>query len=205
MRVTRTGVDGRVARRSIPVVSLTDLLATVPQPGRLGWIGVRTSRGGPVEVRSEVEAVAGVGLAGDRYAAKRRDPSRPPGKRQVTLFQAEHLTVVAALLRHDEVDPVLVRRNLVVEGINLAALDKRRFRIGEVVLEGAGPCHPCSKMEQPDALGPGGYQALRGHGGYCARILTGGTLHVGDEVDLLPPGDGPLGATSPEAVGSTTG
>lgn len=177
---------------------LSDLLATVPQPGRLSWIGLRTARRGPIDVVDQVEAVAGVGLLGDRKAAKRIP--NPASKRQVTLIQAEHLDVVAALLDRGPIDPAVVRRNLVVSGVNLHALDKRRFRVGDVVLEGAGPCHPCSRMEEDVALGRGGYQAMRGHGGIVARVLSGGTLHVGDEVDLLPPGDGPLGTTSQEAV-----
>jgi MOSC domain-containing protein YiiM len=171
---------------------LADLLATVPQPGRLTWIGLRTARRGRIEVVEEAEALAGLGLSGDRRLA--RSPARPGGKRQVTLMQAEHLDVVAALLGRDQVEPARVRRNLVVAGVNLAALDLRRFRIGEVELEGAGPCHPCTRMQEDDTLGVGGYQALRGHGGIVARIVTGGTLHLGDEVDLLPPGDGPFGA-----------
>jgi MOSC domain-containing protein YiiM len=180
---------------------LADLLATVPQPGRLTWIGLRTARRGPIAVVDRAEALAGVGLLGDRRAA-RRTPD-PTSRRQVTLVQAEHLDVVAALLARGSVDPTLVRRNLVVAGVNLQALDKRRFRVGEVVLEGAGPCHPCSRMEEDDALGRGGYQALRGHGGIVARVLSGGTLALGDEVDLLPPGDGPFGTTSAAAVQPT--
>jgi MOSC domain-containing protein YiiM len=179
-------------------VPLADLLASVPQPGRLTWIGLRTARRGRIEVVDEVEALAGLGLAGDRRTT--RHPPKPGGKRQVTLIQAEHLDVVARLLGRADVDPVLVRRNLVVAGVNLAALDERRFRVGDVVLEGAGPCHPCSRMEEDVALGVGGYQALRGHGGIVARVLTGGPIRVGDEVDLLPPGDGPFGTTSPEVV-----
>ncbi|MFP4310872.1 MAG: MOSC domain-containing protein, partial [Nitriliruptoraceae bacterium] len=92
--------------------------------------------------------------------------------------------VVAALLDRPEVDAGLLRRNLVVAGINLASLRDRRFRIGEVELEGSGWCHPCSRMEE--ALGPGGFQAMRGHGGITARVLTSGVLHLGDEVSTLP-------------------
>ena len=81
---------------------------------------------------------------------------------------------------HDAVAPATLRRNLVVSGIPLAALRGRRFRIGDVLLEGTDACDPCSRMEA--ALGPGGYNAMRGMGGLCARILEGGTLRRGDAV-----------------------
>jgi MOSC domain-containing protein YiiM len=99
----------------------------------------------------------------------------------VTLIQAEHIPVVAALVGRDELDPAVLRRNVVVEGINLAALTDVALAIGdEVVVAITGPCSPCSKMEL--ALGPGGYNALRGHGGWNARVLRSGAIGVGDEV-----------------------
>jgi len=101
----------------------------------------------------------------------------------VTLIQAEHLPVIAALSGHATIAPATLRRNLVVSGIPLIALKQRRFRIGEVELEGTQPCDPCSRME--DALGAGGYNAMRGHGGLCARVLRGGLLRLGDEVQPL--------------------
>jgi MOSC domain-containing protein YiiM len=93
------------------------------------------------------------------------------------------LPAIAALSGHGGVAPAAFRRNLVVEGIPLVALKDRRFRIGEVVLEGTGPCDPCSRMEE--ALGPGGYNAMRGMGGICARIVEGGTFRRGDAVVAL--------------------
>jgi MOSC domain-containing protein YiiM len=78
-----------------------------------------------------------------------------------------------------------LRRNLVVSGVNLLALKGRRFLVGEAMLEGTGPCHPCSRMEE--ALGPGGLNAMRGHGGLNARVLQGGLIRLGAAVWVLGP------------------
>ena len=161
-----------------PGSELGRLMATLPRTGRVEWIGLRPRRMAAVQETDAVTATAGGGLTGDRYAL-----SKGSGKRGVTLIQAEHLPVIAALSGHDRVDPGTLRRNVVVSGIPLIALKGRRFRIGEVVLEGTDSCDPCSRME--DALGPGGYNAMRGMGGLCARILEGGTFRVGDAVTAL--------------------
>jgi MOSC domain-containing protein YiiM len=111
----------------------------------------------------------------------------------VTLIQREHLNVIAGLLRRDGISPELTRRNLVVSGVNLLALKGERFRVGEVLLEGTGPCEPCSRMEEN--LGPGGYNAMRGHGGITARVLEGGVLRIGDTVRAEIASERPAGAS----------
>lgn len=155
---------------------LGKLMAMLPRQGRVEWIGLRPQRDVAMEAVTQVLAETGAGLVGDRY-------SGGSGKRGITLIQAEHLPVIAALSGHDAVAPATLRRNLVVSGLPLVALKGRRFRIGEVVLEGTDDCDPCSRMEA--ALGAGGYNAMRGHGGLCARILDGGTIHLGDAVVAL--------------------
>lgn len=157
---------------------LGQLMHTLPQTGTLTWIGVRPGRREQPRVLDQVEALTDRHLAGDHYAGK------PGSKRQVTLIQAEHLTAVASFMGLDELDPALLRRNLVVKGINLLALKDRQFWVGGVLLECSGLCHPCSRMEEN--LGPGGYNALRGHGGITARILQGGLIKVGDPVRVAP-------------------
>ncbi|MBF6023667.1 MOSC domain-containing protein [Lysobacter niastensis] len=152
---------------------LGKLMANLPRPGRLEWIGLRPRRDVPMDEVEHALAQAGAGLVGDRYTGG-------SGKRGITLIQAEHLPAIAALSGHDAVAPATLRRNLVVSGLPLIALKGRRFRIGEVLLEGTDECDPCSRMEA--ALGPGGFNAMRGHGGLCARILEGGTIRRGDPV-----------------------
>jgi MOSC domain-containing protein YiiM len=159
-----------------------DLFGNFPKPGIVEWIGVRPQRGArPVGI-PEVRAIAGIGLQGDHYGGG------AAGKRHVTLIQHEHLLVIARLLALRDkletalpLDPALTRRNLVVSGLNLLAMKNRRFHAGDVLLEFTGPCQPCSAMEE--ALGRGGWNAMRGHGGICARIVEGGTIRVGDAVE----------------------
>lgn len=153
--------------------ALGQLMARFPRAGRVEFVGVRPARGVDVLSVDAAQAVAGRGLVGDRYTGG-------SGKRGVTLIQAEHLPVIATLAGLPAIDPRTVRRNLVVSGLPLLALKGRLFRIGGVLLEGTGPCDPCSKMEA--ALGEGGYNAMRGHGGLCARIVEGGVIRLGDAV-----------------------
>ena len=87
------------------------------------------------------------------------------------------------LIARRHVEPALLRRNVVVRGISLIALKGRRFRIGTAVFEGTGPCDPCSRMEE--ALGPGGLNAMRGHGGLTACVIEAGRFRVGDAVEAL--------------------
>lgn len=151
------------------------LMASLPRHGRVEWIGLRPRRDVDMVAVADVVAVAGKGLLGDRYAGG-------SGKRGLTLIQAEHLPVIAALAGHENVAAALLRRNIVVSGLPVIALQGRRFRIGEVLLEGTDSCDPCSRMEA--ALGPGGFNAMRGHGGLCARIVEGGRFRLGDP--LIP-------------------
>ncbi len=151
---------------------IKELLAVIPQVGRLEWIGLRSAHRAPVQVVASVRAEVGLGLIGDRYAES------PGTKRQVTLIQAEHLPVIARLTGRAAISPEWLRRNLLVSGINLLALKDRQFRVGTALFEGTGLCQPCARMEA--VLGPGGYNAMRGHGGITARVLESGELHTGD-------------------------
>lgn len=151
---------------------------SVPQIGRLAWIGLAPTKQAPIQVVESARVEVASGLVGDHHAT-----SGQTSQRQVTLIQAEHLPVIASLCQLESIDPKLLRRNLVVSGINLLSLKKRRFRVGDATLEGTGPCAPCSLMEKN--LGPGGYQAMRGHGGITAIVHEAGTINVGDQIQVF--------------------
>lgn len=149
---------------------------------RAGWLEAILLR---PERRSLPRTVSAAALGADGLEG---DHARP-GKRAVTLIQAEHLPVILSLANRADLAPgalaPLLRRNLVIAGMNLAGLRGRRVRIGgAAVLEITGPCAPCSRMEA--ALGHGGYAAVRGHGGWCARVVCPGDLRVSDPVTPAP-------------------
>ena len=145
--------------------------------GRVESIIVRGSPRERARTVAGTVALAGIGLADDRLGQRGESEL---STRQVTLIQAEHLPVIAGLARVEFIDPIGLRRNLVISGINLLALKNAKLKVGAALLEIVGPCQPCSRMEE--TIGPGGYAAMRGHGGMTARVLVGGAINIGDVV-----------------------
>ncbi len=156
-------------------VSLTmaELLAQFPRPGRVDWIGIRPARRTNLKELDDVKITLN-GLEGDHRGK--------PGKRAVTLIQAEHLPAMASILGQDTLNPTRLRRNIVVSGVNLLALKDRQFQVGTAILMGTGICAPCSRMEEE--FGPGGYNAVRGHGGITAEVIDPGIVRRGDPVSV---------------------
>lgn len=152
---------------------MQELLEDLPQKGKVEWIGLRPERRAPIQAVTNVEANIQQGLVGDRYSGSN-------GKRQVTLIQHEHLNVIASLLGLDECQPEILRRNISVSGLNLLALKGKTFDIGGATLKYTGLCHPCSFMQR--SFGPGGYNAVRGHGGITAQVISDGIISIDDSV-----------------------
>lgn len=154
--------------------TLKEVMQTHTRDGRVAWIGLRPARLAPVLVVDRCE-VTETGLVGDHRARA--------GKRAVTLIQAEHLPVITALC---DAKPEFadLRRNIAVEGISLTSLRDCEVRIGTVILRLSGICAPCTRMER--LLGPGGYNAVRGHGGMIAEVVQPGLIQIGDAVKPVP-------------------
>lgn len=147
-------------------------------PGELTWIGVRPKRREALKSVPGTKAVATRGLEGDHRMGK-----TPGSGRQVSIISEEFISQVAHFLGRDAIDPRLLRRNLVVKGINLNALRWQRFRIGSAVFEATQLCHPCARMEEN--LGKGGVAAMLGHGGLCAKVMESGNIAIGDEISVV--------------------
>lgn len=151
-------------------------------PGRVEAIFVCPAASTPMEARAEAEAVAGQGLVGDRYNAGigfYSDRPRADGGRELTLIATEMLDEVFAL-SGIRLEPAESRRNVLTSGIGLNELIGATFAVGEVVCEGIDYCTPCEHLVEltgKDVLRP-----LVNRGGLRARIVTGGTIRVGETV-----------------------
>jgi MOSC domain-containing protein YiiM len=165
-------------KRSNPL----DRFARDLPPGTLEWIGVRPQRREELQELDKVMAIAGAGLEGDHRTTKANGSSR-----QVTVISREYIDQIMHFTGRQELHPGLLRRNLVVSGINLSALRYQRFQIGDALFEAGALCHPCSRMET--ALGKGGVAAMIGHGGLCCKIIRSGIIALGDKVEVRPEGE----------------
>lgn len=149
--------------------------------GQLTWIGLRPERKAEMKIVDTVQALEGLGLEGDHRTEK-----TPGSARQVTIISEEFIQQTAHFLNlKNDIDPQLLRRNLVVKNMNLNALRYQKFQIGGAIFEATALCHPCVRMEH--ALGKGGLAAMLGHGGLCCKVLQTGQISIGDSVSLFTP------------------
>jgi MOSC domain-containing protein YiiM len=147
--------------------------------GRVVDIHIADSAGAPMRILDRVRAIAGVGLAGDRYATRTGHWSENEKvDRQITLIAAEELERLARL--GIELEPGQTRRNVTTRGIDLNALVGRRFRIGGIECEATRLCEPCQYLT--DVVGRPILEPLVHRAGIRARILTDGEIAVGNEV-----------------------
>ena len=137
--------------------------------------------GGPMQMVQEAEAIAGVGLKGDRYSTGEGSFNRGAvGRRQVTLING--LFFIGS-----DFDYADSRRNIVTVGTELMWFIGKEFRIGTVLLRGLKYCDPCLRPSKISGK-PNFAVAFHDRGGLVAEILEGGIIKVGSE--LVPPAKG---------------
>ncbi|MCC6790247.1 MAG: MOSC domain-containing protein [Thermomicrobiales bacterium] len=148
-------------------------------------LGLFTSPGEsqPMSSHDRVAAIAGAGLAGDRYATGTGYYSARPlpgGARELTLIEQESLDAIEAEsgIRLERIE---CRRNVVVSGIDLHDLIGKRFTVGAVTCEGVRDCPPCEHLEE--LTGKAVLKPMARRGGLRANILTDGEIALGDAID----------------------
>jgi MOSC domain-containing protein YiiM len=120
-----------------------------------------------------IECVAGHGIRGDRFYDYRDNY-----KGQITFFSSEIFEGLAQHFGLTSKSAGVLRRNVIVSGINLNDLIGAEFSVQGVRLRGTGHCKPCYWLDQ--AFAPGTEDFLEGNGGLRAEILVDGVIEVGD-------------------------
>lgn len=152
--------------------------------GRVQEIWVAESAGVEMHAPAEAELVAGVGIAGDRYATGRGHYAHlPHPDRQLTLIAQEALDDIeretGVRLTGQE-----SRRNLVTSGVPLEDLVGTTFAVGGALVLGGRLNVPCTYLERlvdKPVFGP-----LTGRSGLNCRIVQGGRIRVGDAIHPQP-------------------
>jgi MOSC domain-containing protein YiiM len=152
--------------------------------GTLSDIFIADAAGQPMRRLTACLCLPGIGLAGDRYASGKGHWIKTDGC-EVTLVTG------ADLARAGRQGPVSFaagehRRNLVIEGVPLDALRRRRVRIGPVLFEFHRLRPPCGYLDR--LLQPGAGKALGRGAGVGLRVLCEGVIRVGDSVEVLRAG-----------------
>lgn len=157
--------------------------------GSVVSIHIASEASAPMEAVQEVRAVPGRGLEGDRYFHGRGSYSGKAslGGREVTLVEVESVEALfQGAVNADghtlgiKLTPAETRRNIATSGVPLNHLVDREFWVGDVLLRGTRLCEPCRHLE--DLTQKGVLAGLIHRGGLRARILSEGTLRVGDVV-----------------------
>ncbi len=129
----------------------------------------------PMQPKERVEVEAGKGIVGDRHHGTKH--------RHVTVQSRESLDEAAEVFGA-EVPSQLTRRNITVSHGAVPREPGARLRIGDVVLEAVRVAAPCKLLD--DTIGAGAQEALRRRAGTVFRVLEGGAVAVGDQVQGLP-------------------
>lgn len=142
-------------------------------------ICVAPSAGAPMQSVEEVEAIAGAGLEGDRYAKGEGSFNKDKaGNRQVTLING-------IFFPGSGFEYVDARRNIVTDDVELMWLIGREFRIGKAKFRGIKYCDPCGRPSRLARKEQSFKKAFFDRGGIVAEVLEGGLIKVGD--NIIPP------------------
>jgi MOSC domain-containing protein YiiM len=135
---------------------------------------------GPVRSVDEVEAVAGLGLKGDRYYKREKESKKVHDPSvEITLVELEG---IKAAREESGLDITIedLRRNIVTSGISLDPLVGHRFYVGDALVEALEENPPCRRLAR--IAGKPLLKPLIGKAGIRGRIVEGGVIKKGDAI-----------------------
>ncbi len=139
----------------------------------------------PLVETDKIECVAGRGIRGDRFFDYTDDY-----KGQITFFARETFALMAQHFAPTTKSPGVLRRNVIVSGVDLMSLIGSDFTLQEVRFRGTAHCKPCYWMDT--AYAPGAEKFLAGRGGLRARIVSDGFLALGEaQLKIIAPAPQP--------------
>lgn len=136
-------------------------------PGFVRHLFLKPAHGEPMLAVGSCQAVRGKGLAQDAAYGR--------SKRQVLLIENETLQSFG-------IEPGEVRENVTVEGFPLSDLaPATQLLVGDAILQVVGLCEPCARV---DEVRQGLQIEMQNRRGILACVVGGGTIRVGDSIDL---------------------
>jgi MOSC domain-containing protein YiiM len=146
--------------------------------GRVVSLHLAAEASAPMQTVTEVRAIPGRGLEGDRYFTGTGFYSKRPGAggREVTLIEMESVEALDGI----KLSAADSRRNIATAGVPLNHLVGREFYVGPVRMRGVRLCEPCQHLEELTERGV--MNGLVHRGGLRAQVLTEGVIRPGDVV-----------------------
>jgi len=144
-------------------------------------IAIKSVAKADMQTQESAEITLAKGITGD-FRGSQAD-------RQVTILSESAWQKACDSINVDLVWTIR-RANLLIDGVDFSAADVgKTVRIGDVELKITRETNPCAQM---DKQCPGLTAALtpEWRGGVCCKVITAGTIRVGDKVEIAP---SPLG------------
>ena len=141
--------------------------------GRIDQICIAPSEGGEIQEVTEIEAIPGTGLSGDRYCKPNAAPET-----QITLIEAEAIDEFNQTFSLN-LSATQFRRNVITRDVQLNSLEGKSFSVGEVKLRGIELCEPCAYLQNLLQI-PELVKQLTHKGGLRCEILSDGVIRSDD-------------------------
>tara|TARA_B100000965_G_scaffold292098_1_gene249930 strand:- start:5701 stop:6186 length:486 start_codon:yes stop_codon:yes gene_type:complete len=152
-------------------------------PGKLLFIHIASSASEKMQELSVAELVKDKGIKGDRYYKGTGKYSHIPDVRDVTLIEKEVLDALEQNQPPLQENSIILkpnehRRNLTSVGVPLNYLVGKKFKVGEVILEGGRlnfPCKYLANLLKKPLLLP-----LYNRSGLNCKVVKGGKIRIND-------------------------